>query len=240
MTACQTACKVRLRFRKAGDLRFLSHHDLLRAVERMLRRADLPFASTRGFHPKPKIAFAAALQLGVVGAAEVLEIELTEDLSPEEVRNRLQAVAPAGLEFLSAARIDPRRNAQVVRATYRLRLPELPPDLPDRVAGLLGQDEVWVERSRPTPRRFDLRPFLEAIRPEGGGLTFVFSVTPHGSARPEDLLPLLGLGDFADVVAAGGVLERTGLELADEAGPEGPRQVPNKQPRQEPRQEPRA
>jgi len=51
--------KFRIRFRKVGDLRLLSHHDLMRTFERMLRRAGLPFRSTEGFHPKPRMVFAS-------------------------------------------------------------------------------------------------------------------------------------------------------------------------------------
>src|SRR5262249_54516063 len=93
--------KVRLRFRKGGDLRLVSHHDLMRCFERMLRRAALPFRSTQGFNPKPRLVFALSLPLGVVGREEVVELELDGDLDPEEVRRRLAAQAPAGLEFLS-------------------------------------------------------------------------------------------------------------------------------------------
>src|ERR1700756_418971 len=53
--------KVRIRFRKDGDLRFVSHHDLMRSFERMLRRAGLPFRSTSGFNPKPRLIFALSL-----------------------------------------------------------------------------------------------------------------------------------------------------------------------------------
>ena len=59
--------KLRFRFAKTGTLRLLSHHDLMRCLERMLRRADLPFKSTAGFHPGPRVVFALSLPLGVVG-----------------------------------------------------------------------------------------------------------------------------------------------------------------------------
>src|SRR5271157_3319048 len=59
--AMTTSTKVRLRFAKQGDLRLVSHHDLLRCLERMLRRAQIPMASSQGFNPRPKITFALAL-----------------------------------------------------------------------------------------------------------------------------------------------------------------------------------
>src|SRR4051794_11432333 len=105
--------KVRVRFRKGGPLRLLSHHDLMRAFERMLRRADLPVRTTQGFNPKPRLVFALSLPLGVVGRAEVLELELYRPLPPEEVHDRLARQAPPGLEILATRRIDPRAGAQV-------------------------------------------------------------------------------------------------------------------------------
>ena len=115
--------KVRIRFRKDGDLRLVSHHDLLRCLERMLRRAALPFHSTSGFHPKPRLVFALSLPLGIIGRDEVLELELDEALSPEEIHERLARQAPPGLELLSTQRIDPKRKAQVRSARYHLPLP---------------------------------------------------------------------------------------------------------------------
>src|SRR6185369_3344041 len=115
--------KLRIRFRKCGDLRFLFRSDLMRAFERMLRRADLPFRSTEGFHPHPRVVFALSLPLGVVGLDEVVEIELNEEIPGDEVLSRLQSQAPAGLELLSARRIAPNATGQVVRAVYRLLVP---------------------------------------------------------------------------------------------------------------------
>src|SRR6266849_29258 len=107
--------KVRIRFQKSGDLRLVSHHDLMRCFERMLRRAALPIRSTSGFHPKPRLVFALSLPLGVVGRDEVAELELNETIAPVEIHARLVRQAPAGLEILSTQRIDAKAGAQVRR-----------------------------------------------------------------------------------------------------------------------------
>src|SRR5262245_7836018 len=100
------ACdKARLRFRKGGDLRLVSHRDLMKCFERALRRAALPVHVTQGFHPMPRMVFALSLGLGIVGLEEVLELEFTRPQEPEDVRRRLQAQMPPGLEFLSARRV---------------------------------------------------------------------------------------------------------------------------------------
>src|ERR1700676_3544117 len=98
MTTATT--KVRLRFSKSGDLRLVSHHDLLRCLERLLRRAEVPVAQSQGFNPRPKIVFTLALALGIEGRREVRELALAEPMEPAEVRRRLCASAPPGLDFL--------------------------------------------------------------------------------------------------------------------------------------------
>src|SRR5437870_7518850 len=105
--------KLRIRFRKYGDLRLISHHDLMRCFERMLRRAALPFHSTEGFNPKPRLVFAMPLPLGVVGCQEVAELELDAELAPEVIQDRLAHQVPPGLEILSVCRIDRKTTAQV-------------------------------------------------------------------------------------------------------------------------------
>ena len=104
--------KVRIRFRKDGDLRFVSHHDLMRAFERMLRRASLPFRSTEGFHPQPRLIFALSLPLGVSGLAEVLEIEWTESIEPDAALSRLERTIASGnrLPFRQANRHQTNRS----------------------------------------------------------------------------------------------------------------------------------
>src|SRR5262245_24905954 len=114
------ADQVRLSFQKGGPLRWLSHHDLLRAFERMLRRAEIPFHRSKGFNPHPRIAFALSLPLGVIGRAEVVDVELEREVPPEELLERMRRQAPPGLEILEARRVPPRSRARVAGLWYGL------------------------------------------------------------------------------------------------------------------------
>jgi len=207
----RAADKVRLRFCKSGTLRLLSHHDLMRTFERLLRRSELPFHCSQGFHPKPRLIFALSLPLGVVGCEEVVELELAQVLPPEEIHARLAQQTPPGLNIVSVRRINPKINAQVCRLSYALPVPEERlPDARRRIDEVLAASECWIDRHRPhsgkAGRRLDVRPFLAT-------LLMVLHLTPSGTARPEEVLGLLGLEDLLD---AGAVLERTRLELFDE------------------------
>ena len=206
--------KVRVRFRKGGDLRLLSHHDLMRTFERLLRRASLPFRSSEGFHPKPRFVFALSLPLGIVGCEEVVELELDQPVLPEEVHARLAAWTVPGLEILSVRRVESRKAAQVRRVTYRVPLPPgREAGLPARIAEVLAATACPVERTRPETKHIDLRPYIDQIRLVPGALEMDMWVKPSGMARPDEVLGLLGL---QDVTEAGVVTERTRLELEDE------------------------
>ena len=206
--------KYRIRFRKAGDLRLVSHHDLMHVVERMFRRADLRLATTQGFHPRPKMTFALSLALGVSGLNEVLEIETAEDLPAEEVLQRLARQCPPGLEFLAARSIVFNQSAAVRRAMYRIAIGDRIE--PNAIAGFLERSECWVERVRPHPRRVNVRPFVSELCVNDGFLQMALWITPYGAARPEEVAIALGLKPCLD---EGAVIERMDLELMDEAPP---------------------
>ena len=89
--------RIRIRFRKEDDLRLISHRDLVRTWERLLRRAGLRLSMTEGFHPKPRMNFPSALALGIAGHDELLELELAEPLSADELRGRLVGQLPPGM-----------------------------------------------------------------------------------------------------------------------------------------------
>jgi radical SAM-linked protein len=110
----------RIRFAKIGRAAFLGHLDLVRLLGRSFRRADLPIAVSRGFSPKPRMAFGPALGLGVPSLGEVMDVDLehvppglrtwevTEgmvgvELPAEEVKCRLASVCPPGIEIRDCA-----------------------------------------------------------------------------------------------------------------------------------------
>lgn len=206
--------KVRLRFAKRGDLRLVSHHDLLRCLERMLRRARVPMALTHGFNPRPKMTFALALGLGIEAWNEVVDLELSEAWEASDLLARLQAVAPAGFDWIDAQPLPPQADAPRPRwVEYRL-----PIAAGRRAEARAALDVLLRSASWPMVRRrpdrdspFDLRPHVVAAElPDDGFLRFRLKVAPDGSARPEEVLEALRLRDLLD---SGTFLTRTDVDL---------------------------
>src|SRR5579862_7330014 len=117
--------KVEIRFQKSEAVRFISHHDLMRAFARAVRRAELPVRLTEGFNPRPRIVFPVALEVGVASLDEVAEIEFTECLSLLEIHARLSSTFPPGLVLKAVKEVQPSRAGQTPRLIrYRLHLQE--------------------------------------------------------------------------------------------------------------------
>ncbi|MYG90977.1 MAG: DUF2344 domain-containing protein, partial [Chloroflexi bacterium] len=89
MSRSDAVLRIHIRFAAEGPLKYVSHLDLMRVWERVFKRARLPLATSHGFSPRPKIALAAPLAVGVTSEAELLDVLLTERVDLAETMHRL-------------------------------------------------------------------------------------------------------------------------------------------------------
>ena len=183
----------------------------MRCLERLLRRARLPLGMSEGFHPKPRMTFPSALAVGIAGREEVMEFEMAEPCSADDVLRRMLPHMPPGLAITRAEVLPEKcRKAQVRSVSYEVPLP--PPRraaAAERIDRLLAASTCPVERpSRRTP--LDLRPQLELLALEDGVLRMRLRVEREGSAGPRDVLAALDLGPLEQ---EGVCLTRTAVEL---------------------------
>lgn len=94
--------EVRLTLSKQGRIKYVSHLDMFRLMQRAVRRADIPLWYTEGFNPHPYISFLLALSLGIEGIREPVDIRIVDDISCDEIKDRLNAVMPEGLRVEDA------------------------------------------------------------------------------------------------------------------------------------------
>ena len=196
--------RLRIRYAKGEPLKFISHLDLSRGWERAFRRAGLPVAYSQGFNPRPRFQMAAALPVGVTGRAELLDLWLTEPMSPEEVLSRLRPVLPAGLEALDAEVVDlrePSLQSVMNAADYRVVVgsQETTAAIRTRIQGLLDARTIPRQRHhKGKVQSYDLRPLLQSLAVEPGQVgeqvvTMRLQASPEGAGRPDEVLEALGL-----------------------------------------------
>jgi radical SAM-linked protein len=210
--------RVRIRYAKRGTLRFASHRDFARALERALRRARVPVAYSQGFTPHPKISYASAAPTGVASEAEYLELGLRAAVAPAELAGALDAALSPGLDILEAVTVGSADSAdrdsladRIQASRWRVALPGVDTDTLRRaVAAFEAAGEVLIERRTKQGRRtFDTRGPVVALQAGPGSevpsevgavpcaiLEYVVrQVTP--TVRPDDVLS--GLRAVADL-----------------------------------------
>ncbi len=113
--------EVRLALSKQGRIKYVSHLDMFRLMQRAVRRADIPLWYTEGFNPHPYISFLLALSLGIEGLKEPVDIRIVEDITCEEIRDRLNAVMPEGMR-VEEAYLPFNKPAEIAFAAYEVTL----------------------------------------------------------------------------------------------------------------------
>jgi radical SAM-linked protein len=229
-----TVQKLRIRYAKRGRLRFASHRDLARTLERALRRARVPMAFSAGFSPHPKISYLGAAPTGAASEAEYVEIGLAVRCDPEEVRVALDASLPddvAVLECVEAGEGTGSLADRIDTSVWRVELPGVELDeLAPAVEKFLAADVVTVaKRTKNGLKDIDARVAVtSASASAGAGCAIlhmvVRQVTP--AVRPDDVLAALAaVADLRPplppraVREAQGRLDDTGT-VADPLGPD--------------------
>jgi radical SAM-linked protein len=183
-------------------MRFASHRDIARAVERGVRRAGLPIAFSAGFSPHPKISYAAGAPTGTAS-----ELALTRACAAPDVRDRLNAGLPDGIDVIEVHELgdSPREDSplQPEGSQWRVVLPGVDPgDAARAVQAFLAAASVPVDRltSKGT-RRLDARAAVvtleldrRAAQEESAGCAILRMVVRHltPAVRPDDILTALG------------------------------------------------
>ena len=110
---------VRLWFKKDGLAVYISHLDMNRCMTRAVRRAEIPLWYTEGFNPHPYMTFLMPLPLGQSGMREPLDIRIEGDMSFKEIKSRLNAVMPEGIEIVDVLKPEHKPN-EIAAAEYEI------------------------------------------------------------------------------------------------------------------------
>jgi radical SAM-linked protein len=92
--------KLAVRFCKRGDMKYISHLDIVRLFQRAVRRAGLPVVLSRGYSPHYKISFDKALKLGVESENEQAAFSMDLFMEPEEFKTKINQKLPEGIKVL--------------------------------------------------------------------------------------------------------------------------------------------
>lgn len=203
----RSMAEYRMEFIKAGNLKYLSHLELIRALERAARRSKLPMDHSEGYHPHPKLSFGPALALGIASTSEYFDVGLAREIKPASIQNSLNQVLPESLRITAAGRLNEPvipLNALINRAAYRVELAVASQSLPGvkaDLAAIIAKQELMVSRSTKTGQKMvNIRPLLhnltviETFEDPGDStqVRLVFEIRGeignNGNLRPDEII----------------------------------------------------
>lgn len=208
-----------------GELRFASHLDCVRAIERTAARAAIALQFSQGFNPHPILSLAMARPVGVATCDDLVVLALAEPVDAgageeQKLVRRLNEQAPRGMEFTDPRLVESKRMPRPRRITCELALDAGRRRAVNARIEELAHAATWPVRRvkthvgrgprRPKPRTFDARQLVEAIGVDERAGVLRWTARPAGDLWPRvnEVLSLVGLDSRSDVA---GVM-RTAVE----------------------------
>jgi len=198
--------KIIFKYTKTGPLKFISHLDTLRALQRALRRGKFPIRYSEGYNPHPKLSIATPLPLGVESIGEYAEIELEQDMDVSTFVHSINEVLPKGMEVVTAVvssksqSLPARVTGQIYRVEVFFKSEKEAEIAKDTLKGILDEDyEIIRERKKKqkiVKKTINVPDYLECIElKEAKDLVIEIEVTicfnESGSLKIEELRQFL-------------------------------------------------
>lgn len=198
--------RLRLRFNRGPELKYISHLDIIRLWHRAFRRAGVDLAYSEGFNPHPRIYLASPLPLGVVGESELMDVVLSSPVTPHSLLAGINRQLPPGISVLQVIGVPLNASslqAVVRQAEYRVEVPASisAEEAETRIACLLDLESLpWFHQRQDTRREYDLRRmifdlWLEDSSPAGHIISMLLRCDSEGTGRPEQVIKALELGE---------------------------------------------
>jgi radical SAM-linked protein len=219
--------RLRIRFNRGKEVKFISHLDIMRFWERALRRARIPLAYSEGFTPHPRISLAAPLALGVTSETEFMDIVLQRWVSPHWFTEGITQQLPAGFGIMAVFPVPitlPSLQSAVRFAEYRIEVEAScgREEIEAAIEQLLAREELpWHHQRDTGEHNYDLRALIEDIWVEdwpldpgksrlgpAGVISMKLRCDSGGSGRPEQVVLALGIKEYPESI------HRTKLVLA--------------------------
>ncbi|WP_026886253.1 TIGR03936 family radical SAM-associated protein [Clostridium beijerinckii] len=159
------------KFTKEENIKFISHLDVLKTIQKNIRRAGLPIEYSQGFNPHMNTSIAQPLSVGVYSSGEYMDMVLTTEMDENEIVDKLNETAPSGIKYISALAIPykegekkvPQAMALIDAARYTIKIKYSDvSNLEEEVNKLLEINE-WntVKKSKKGEREINIRTLVK-------------------------------------------------------------------------------
>lgn len=183
--------KIRIKFRKYGNLKFIGHLDVQRFFQKAVRRAEIDVAYTTGFSPHQIMSFASPLGIGLESNGEYIDMEVHTFTGSNDTVARLNAVSAEGIEILSAKVLPADAGnamASVAAAGYTVRFREgREPsfDWKGQLAAFYAKSSIpIIKETKKSTMEIDLKPGIYELRVDDDSIYMLLDASSSGNIKP--------------------------------------------------------
>ena len=163
-----------IKFSKGEGIKFISHLDLMRTIQRIIRRSEVPIEYSKGFNPHMALSLAQPLSVGVYSDGEYMDIVLTEEMKVADLLARLNEAAPPTIRFFEATPIEivenvkrvPQAMALLDAGRYIIKLKLVNEEnVEEKMASLLNEN-AWetLKKSKKGEKMADIKPLVKELK----------------------------------------------------------------------------
>ena len=187
----------RVRFKKIGNLQYISHLDLVRTMHKVIVRAKLPLWYTEGFNPKPKMVFAAPLSIGTESVCEFMDIRLTERMDPDEIMRCLNENLTGEMNVTEVYYPETKfTDLKWLSYTIRIKTQGADNELKERCNSILSGDKLEVLKNTKSGEALvDIRSLVKCADTVLDGewlqISCILSADPSCFLNPEYIVKIL-------------------------------------------------
>ncbi len=163
-----------IKYTKEANVKFISHLDLMRTIQKNIRRAELPMEYSKGFNPHMTMSIAQPLAVGVYSDGEYMDLVFAEEMNEKEIIDRLNSVSSSGIKFKEATKIPyvegekkvPQGMALIDAARYTAKVPyENIENLENEINELLNKSD-WktIKKSKKGEKEVDIKTMIREFK----------------------------------------------------------------------------
>lgn len=163
-----------IKFTKEPEIKFVAHLDLMRTIQRVIRRSELPVDYSKGFNPHMSLSIAQPLSVGVFSSGEYMDVVFKDKVNEDEIIDRLNKSTVSGIKFLKAVGIEPPKPnekklpqgmALIDAARYTIKMEYNDTSkFEEEIKNLLAKKEwVMIKRTKKGEREVDIKPLVHEV-----------------------------------------------------------------------------
>ena len=173
---------IRIKFQKVGQLRYVSHLDLCRAMTPAMIRAGIPIWYTEGFNPHPKMVFTQPLPLFAESVCEYLDIKITKPMPFEEIKERLNGALSDELAVLDVY-TPSEKFTEIAYAVYEIDGLGITPEMIE--IAIAGAIEIQKRTKSGAEKTVDIREQVHNAKIDGGVIKCILDASGSSYLNPD-------------------------------------------------------